>query len=49
MEVIDVEPQSTHGGSMRYTLAHKGQKSNGIRKPWMRIFFSGGLIAARYL
>jgi len=24
MELIDLEPQSTHGGSMRYTLAHKG-------------------------
>ncbi|MFH1654807.1 MAG: class I SAM-dependent methyltransferase [Pseudomonadota bacterium] len=26
MEVIDVEPQSTHGGSMRYVIAHKGTK-----------------------
>lgn len=26
LEVIDVEPQITHGGSMRYTLAHKGSK-----------------------
>lgn len=24
MELIDVDPQVTHGGSMRYTLAHKG-------------------------
>ncbi len=24
MEVIDIEPQETHGGSMRYILAHKG-------------------------
>lgn len=24
MEVIDVEPQTTHGGSMRYVIAHKG-------------------------
>jgi methylation protein EvaC len=24
MEVIDVEPQETHGGSMRYVIAHKG-------------------------
>lgn len=24
MELIDVEPQVTHGGSMRYTLGHKG-------------------------
>jgi len=24
MELIDLHPQSTHGGSMRYTLAHKG-------------------------
>jgi methylation protein EvaC len=26
MEVIDVEPQETHGGSMRYVVAHKGAK-----------------------
>lgn len=25
MELIDLEPQSTHGGSMRYTLAKKGR------------------------
>lgn len=24
MEVIDIEPQTTHGGSMRYVIAHKG-------------------------
>jgi methylation protein EvaC len=24
MELIDVQPQKTHGGSMRYVLAHKG-------------------------
>jgi methylation protein EvaC len=24
LELIDVQPQVTHGGSMRYTLAHKG-------------------------
>tara|TARA_B100000315_G_scaffold259139_1_gene313803 strand:+ start:1010 stop:2236 length:1227 start_codon:yes stop_codon:yes gene_type:complete len=27
MEVIDVEPQETHGGSMRYVIAHKGAKT----------------------
>ena len=27
MEVIDVEPQATHGGSMRYVIAHKSAKS----------------------
>lgn len=27
MEVIDVEPQETHGGSMRYVVAHKGTRS----------------------
>jgi methylation protein EvaC len=27
MEVIDVEPQSTHGGSMRYVIAFKGARS----------------------
>lgn len=26
LELINLEPQVTHGGSMRYTLAHKGQK-----------------------
>jgi len=26
MEVIDVEPQKSHGGSMRYVIAHKGAK-----------------------
>ena len=26
MEVIDVKPQETHGGSMRYVIAHKGMK-----------------------
>jgi methylation protein EvaC len=24
MEIVDVEPQAVHGGSMRYTVAHKG-------------------------
>jgi len=27
MEVIDIEPQTTHGGSMRYVIAHKNAKS----------------------
>ena len=27
LELIDVEPQITHGGSMRYTIGHKGEKS----------------------
>jgi methylation protein EvaC len=26
LEVVDVMPQITHGGSMRYTLAHKGSR-----------------------
>ena len=26
MEVIDVEPQTTHGGSMRYIIAHRGAR-----------------------
>ena len=26
LELVDVEPQITHGGSMRYTIAHKGLK-----------------------
>lgn len=27
MEVIDIKPQETHGGSMRYVIAHKGRHS----------------------
>lgn len=27
MEVIDIEPQETHGGSMRYVIAHEGARS----------------------
>ncbi|GFE62141.1 class I SAM-dependent methyltransferase [Geobacter sp. AOG2] len=27
MEIIDVEPQGTHGGSMRYVIAHKGTRA----------------------
>ena len=27
MEVIDIEPQETHGGSMRYVVAHKDARS----------------------
>jgi methylation protein EvaC len=32
LELINVEPQITHGGSMRYTIAHKGMKvvSQGV-------------------
>ena len=26
LELVNVEPQVTHGGSMRYTIAHKGSK-----------------------
>jgi methylation protein EvaC len=26
LELVNVEPQVTHGGSMRYTIAHKGTK-----------------------
>ena len=25
MELVDVQPQTTHGGSMRYVIAHRGQ------------------------
>lgn len=25
LEIVDVEPQPTHGGSMRYTVGHRGQ------------------------
>ena len=28
LELINVEPQVTHGGSMRYTIAHKGKKDS---------------------
>lgn len=27
LEIIDVEPQETHGGSMRYIIAHRGSRS----------------------
>ncbi|MBI5639124.1 MAG: class I SAM-dependent methyltransferase [Nitrospirae bacterium] len=27
MELIDIEPQTTHGGSMRYLIAHKGARN----------------------
>ena len=27
MEVIDLEPQTTHGGSMRYVIAHRGART----------------------
>lgn len=27
LELIDIEPQKTHGGSMRYVIAHKGSHS----------------------
>jgi len=34
LEVIDVDPQETHGGSMRYVIAHKGAKPihNNVQK-----------------
>lgn len=34
MELIDAEPQETHGGSMRYIIAHKGKRpvSSSIQK-----------------
>lgn len=31
LEVIDAEPQTTHGGSMRYTLARKGARPASTR------------------
>lgn len=31
MEVVDVEPQKTHGGSMRYIIAHKGARKASQR------------------
>jgi len=30
LELVDVDPQITHGGSMRYTIAHKGVKKVSI-------------------
>jgi methylation protein EvaC len=30
LELIDIEPQETHGGSMRYVIAHKGVKEISI-------------------
>lgn len=31
MELVDVQPQKTHGGSMRYVLAHRGARE--VKKP----------------
>lgn len=31
LEVVDVEPQKTHGGSMRYILSHKGARPVSAR------------------
>lgn len=31
MEVVDIEPQETHGGSMRYVIAHKGVRPISYR------------------
>ncbi|MDX2495091.1 MAG: class I SAM-dependent methyltransferase [Desulfuromusa sp.] len=31
MEIIDVEPQTTHGGSMRYVISHKGARQVSAR------------------
>jgi methylation protein EvaC len=31
LEIVDVEPQSTHGGSMRYTVGHRGQHTVSAR------------------
>ena len=28
LELVNMEPQITHGGSMRYTIAHKGVKDS---------------------
>jgi len=31
MELVDLQPQKTHGGSMRYVLAHRGARA--VKKP----------------
>ena len=31
LELIDINPQITHGGSMRYTISHKGKRKKSIR------------------
>jgi methylation protein EvaC len=36
MEVIDVEPQTTHGGSMRYVIAHRGARPVSDRVAQLR-------------
>lgn len=36
LEVIDVEPQPTHGGSMRYILSHKGARPASPRVTALR-------------
>ena len=36
LELIDLKKQSTHGGSMRYTISHKGKKCKNISvKNWI--------------
>ena len=43
LELVDVEPQSTHGGSMRYVIAHEGKRpvSNEVTKLLEREEISG--------
>lgn len=43
MELIDVQPQKTHGGSMRYILAHKGAYpvKNSVKKLLTNEFLQG--------
>jgi methylation protein EvaC len=31
LEIVDVEPQATHGGSMRYTVGHRGRHTVSAR------------------
>ena len=37
LEIVDVEPQSTHGGSMRYTVGHRGEHTVSDRTVEQRI------------
>ncbi|MEA9598550.1 class I SAM-dependent methyltransferase [Polynucleobacter sp. AP-Sanab-80-C2] len=51
LELIDVQAQSTHGGSMRYVLAHKGARnvSKNVKELLEQERFQGLNLAETYL
>jgi methylation protein EvaC len=50
MEIVDVEPQFTHGGSMRYVIARKGRRavSNATRSQFQKEERMGLLLPETY-